>query len=363
MSRPAILAALLAGLLAAPGRAQPNAGPITCKGDSAACIQSMMAAHPIRSPAWWADWRSKPLDERIAMGPPELVSYLRLDVLANRIPLTPYASTADEDMLDELRQAMLDLPANIRRMLDRQLLGLFLVNDFGGTGISDAIRWDRREGAGFIVLDPKVLRRRIANEWASWKENSPFRDDGEWRIEAIISRDGENLRQRAVQYILLHEIAHVLATRDSVHPAWAGIPMPVAAGRYPFFDLSWRWDAALKNHVTRFDEAWPDRRKVRYYFGAQLAGADMENAYRWLETTSFPSLYAATSPGDDFAESFVTYVHSVLLKRPWEIRIHHGDRLVMRVASCWDQSRCAHKRGVLEKLLAEFERDTASAAK
>jgi hypothetical protein len=164
MSRPAILAALLAGLLAAPGRAQPNAGPITCKGDSAACIQSMMAAHPIRSPAWWADWRSKPLDERIAMGPPELVSYLRLDVLANRIPLTPYASTADEDMLDELRQAMLDLPANIRRMLDRQLLGLFLVNDFGGTGISDAIRWDRREGAGFIVLDPKVLRRRIANE-------------------------------------------------------------------------------------------------------------------------------------------------------------------------------------------------------
>lgn len=351
--------ALAIAALSLPIAAQVSgAGP--CKAGDFKCAQEAMQKHPIRSPAYWEAWRNRPLDERIAIGPPEMVEFLKLDVLANQIPLSPSAPAADDEMLGELRQAVKELPANIRSMLDRRLLGLFLVNDFGGTGISDAVRWSKREGAGFIVLDPKVLRQRVANDWAAWKENSPFRDDGNWRIEAIIADKGDNLRQRAVQYILLHEIAHVLATRDTVHPRWDGIPAPVPAGRFPFFDLSWRWDVALKNHATRFDHAWMDRRKVRYYFGAQLGGADMEPAYRWLETTNFPSLYAATNPGDDFAESFVTYVHSVLMKRPWAIRIINGDRVVRQVASCWDQPRCAEKRKVLEAMLDEFARDSAT---
>lgn len=314
--------------------------------------------HPVRQPAFWQALRARPLDERILPGPPAMVEFLDLDVRVNKIPARPRPVAADDEMLQVLRQAVVDLPPAIRKMLDARLAGVFLVRDFGGTGIADSVRWDAREGLGFIVLDPDALRRRVANEWASWKENTPFRDDSAWRIEAVIAAPGDNLRLRAVQYILLHEIAHVLATRDAVHPNWAEPPGgPVPAGRYPFFDLAWHWDAPSKSYRTRFDAAWPDRSRVRYYFGAQLGGKDMLPAYRWLQSTNFPSLYAATHPGDDFAESFASYVHAVLLRRPWEVRIFEGERLALTLPACWNQPRCAEKRRVLESLLASFEQE------
>ncbi|MBC7469468.1 MAG: hypothetical protein H7322_09100 [Ramlibacter sp.] len=77
----------------------------------------------------------------------------------------------------------------------------------------------------------------------------------------------------------------------------------------------------------------------------------MVPTYASLEETNFPSLYAATAPGDDFAEAFASYVHVVLLRRPWEIALSQGGKVVKVVRSCWDQPRCAAKRAVMEQLL------------
>jgi hypothetical protein len=73
--------------------------------------------------------------------------------------------------------------------------------------------------------------------------------------------------------------------------------------------------------------------------------------YGELAKTNFPSLYAATRPGDDFAESFASYVHTVVLKRPWDITIAHDGEVVTHVGACWDEPRCADKRRTMEAIL------------
>ena len=82
-----------------------------------------------------------------------------------------------------------------------------------------------------------------------------------------------------------------------------------------------------------------------------LRGSQMQAVYTQLAATNFATLYAATSPGDDFAEAFASYIHTVLMRKPLHIDIRAGDKAVLRYSSCWAQARCAGKRAILEQLL------------
>ena len=77
----------------------------------------------------------------------------------------------------------------------------------------------------------------------------------------------------------------------------------------------------------------------------------MVPTYANLRQTNFPSLYAATSPGDDFAESFASYVHVVLMGRSWQITITRNDKVVELLSACRGEPRCAEKQAILERIL------------
>jgi hypothetical protein len=47
----------------------------------------------------------------------------------------------------------------------------------------------------------------------------------------------------------------------------------------------------------------------------------------------------------------VNYVHTVLMKRPWEITIRHEGKVALTYKPCWQEARCAPKRRILEDLL------------
>ena len=79
----------------------------------------------------------------------------------------------------------------------------------------------------------------------------------------------------------------------------------------------------------------------------------MAETYAALMNTNFPTLYAATHPADDFAESFANFVHVVLLRQPFEVRIAHDGKRVLQYNGCWNERRCAGKRAFLERLLAK----------
>ena len=74
-----------------------------------------------------------------------------------------------------VRTSLAQLPSAIKRKLSGRFAGVYLVENFGGSGYTDIIRDESgREAAAFVVLDPLVLGQRTANAWATWKESSPF---------------------------------------------------------------------------------------------------------------------------------------------------------------------------------------------
>ena len=320
------------------------AGP--CAAGDKPCAFKAARASPLLKSESWANALRKPLLERIAAAPPEMVEYLELDTIINEIPSKPRAATLDAAFMADVRRAFDEIPAPIKRLLEAKLGGIYFAEDIGGTGFTEVTSDER---LGFVVLDSTVLAKQMANAWATWKDNTPFRADPAWRLETRIARAGSDDRMHAIQYILLHELGHVLSIGEPVHPSWNADPKGVDASRYYFFGLS--WTVKDGRYASRFEAEFPKRRDVRFYFGAKLDGADMLPVYESLEKTSYPTLYAATHPADDFAESFASYVHVAMMGRDHEVRIYRQGRLVKTIGPCWGQARCAYKRTALESAL------------
>ncbi len=326
---------------------------LPCRTGERECALKAVKTDPARKLAFWKSTFAKPVAERIGPAPVELVRLVALDNIANDFPNKPRVSKPAADFTADVKKAFAEMPEAVRRPLEKRLAGIYFVEDIGGTGFTDFIEGEGgKHSAGFILLDPAVLRSQTANAWATWRDGTPFKADGRHRLEVTLETAAQNNRKNAIQYILLHELAHVLSIGGSIHPSWDLEPKDVKSTReFPFFEQSWTITPGAPRFTTRFDAAFPQRARIAYYFGAKLEGSEMVATYAALERTNFPTLYAATHPGDDFAEAFANYVHVVMMKRPFEIRLYEGDKVAKRYASCWTQERCKEKRRLLEALL------------
>ena len=324
---------------------------LPCKPGERECAFKAIKASPPKRSAFWKDALSKPVEQRIGAAPPELVRILRLDNIANDIPNQPRPAKLTPAFLADVRSAWTGIPEAVKRLAASKLAGIYFVDDIGGTGFTDAaLDANGKPAAGFIILDPSVLEPLTANSWATWKESSPFKASPLYKLEARIADKAGDNRVNAIQYILLHEIAHVVSLGTDIHPYWGEPPSGVKnVADYPFFSLS--WTVKEGKYATVFDEAFPERRNVAFYFGAKLAGEEMIRTYDNLERTNFATLYGATHPGDDFAEAFVSYVHVVMMGRPFEIRMIKDGALAKTYRPCWEEPRCAPKKALLERLL------------
>jgi len=326
---------------------------LPCADNDKACAFSATRHHAVGKIGAWQAALSLPVGERIGPAPPPLVEYINLDNILNGYPERPRAARLDAALLADVKGAIADLPPAVWRLFSARLVGLYFVEGLGGTGYTDYV-FDpsSKPVAAFVVLDAAVLARKSANAWATWKENTPFKTAARYKLDARIETDSDDNRRNAIQYILLHELGHVLTVGADLHPPWNISPKEVGRGEhYPFFDLSWQIDRKADQYRSIFDAAFPQRANTVYYFGAKLSAAEMVPTYTRLKNTNFPSLYAATSPGDDFAESFASYVHVVLMRRPWQITLSRDGAVVEVFKACWGESRCAEKQKILEQLL------------
>ena len=326
---------------------------LNCADGDKECASKALLGHAVTKLAFWEGALAKPLEQRIGIAPPDLVEYLNFDNISNGFPERPRAARLRAGFLRDVQRAFAEIPPQVKRLLAPKLAGIYFVENLGGTGYTDQIVDATDKGvAGFIVLDASTLEKRSANAWATWKENTPFAARPGFRLAAKIESQQRNNRTNAIQYILLHELAHVLAINENFHPFWGIEPKDIpATDNYPFFLLSWKIDRAHNQFDTLFDAFFPQRKDVVYYFGAKLAASEMVATYDNLERTNFATLYAVTRPGDDFAEAFASYVHTVLMKKPFAIRIYNRGKLAKTYGSCWDETRCAEKRKLLEHFL------------
>ncbi len=317
------------------------------------CATRLMRGHIATQPGYWISRMARPLTQRIDAAPPALLEYVRLDNLSAGLTSVPRAATLAPDFMRDVRRAFDEIPKPVKRLVSRRLAGIYLVEDLGSTGYTDAIfAADGKPVAGFIVLDAAVLRQRSANAWATWKENTPFNPEPDSTLSARIATASQDSRKNAIQYILLHELGHIASIGAGIHPHWGIAPDAVQqTERLAYFNLSWTIARRENRFVSLFEAAFETRPRVVYYADAMLRGSQMQAVYSQLAATNFATLYAATSPGDDFAEAFASYVHTVLMRKPLQIEIRHAGQDVMRFTSCWAQARCAAKRAILEQLL------------
>ncbi len=351
LSRP--LAAGLA-LIALPAvLIQAAAQLLPCDLADKACAIRVLQGHVVTKREFWIAALARPARERIGAAPPALLEYVRLDNIHGELANQPRQATLAPGFMREVRHAFDELPPRVKALLDQRLAGIYFVDDLGGTGYTDVVYdADGKPVAGFVVLDAAVLARRTANAWATWKENSPFLPAAGMRLEAGFETRRHDNRKNAIQYILLHELGHVVSIGRDLHPPW-GMPaaeVPTTAS-YPFFSLSWSVARGENRYVTRFDQAFAQRRDIVYYFGAKLAGDQMAEVYARLAETNFVTLYGSTNPSDDFAEAFASYVHTVLMRKPFFIAIHRDGKRVAKFGACWNQPRCAEKRNIILQLI------------
>jgi hypothetical protein len=326
---------------------------IPCRERDKACAARAISSHAVKRLDYWESALAKPLEERIGAAPAELVAYMALDNLQRGIRNRPRMAVPAPDFTRDVRQALAELPPQVRAPLAAKLAGLYFIEDIGGTGFTDQIvDASAKAVAGFVVLDPSALSR-TANSWATWKENMPFRAAPGIRLEALIESETHNDRKNAIQYILLHELGHIFAIGSAVHPSWVAPPDEVrSTAEYPFFALTWTHSPDRRGYISVFDDSFPQRKNVAYYYAsARLEAGQMLDVYAALERTNFATLYAVTNPFDDFAEAFASYVHGELMGKPWEIRLYRDEKLAKSYRPCWGQPRCRPKEAILEKLL------------
>jgi len=327
---------------------------LNCAYSDKECAGKALLGHAVTRLAYWQAALAKPVEQRTGVAPPELIEYLNYDNIKNGYPDRPRAAKLSADFLQDVQHALAEIPPEVKRLLAPKLAGIYFVDRLGGTGYTDAI-FDSAQNAvaGYIVLDASVLSQRSANAWATWKENTPFAARPGFKLTAEIETQRGNNRKNAIQYILLHELGHVLSINEYFHPFWGLAPKDIpSSDNFPFFGLSWTVDRTKNQFVTRFDSSFPQRKDVVYYFGAKLAADQMIATYDNLERTNFATLYAVTQPGDDFAETFANYVHTVLMQKPFAIRIYQQGKLAKVYGPCWAEARCAEKRKLLERFLS-----------
>lgn len=290
--------------------------------------------------------------DTVAPAPLALIELLRVDNVVNGFSERPVSATPNPQFVTLLKEALREIPPGISKALDRKLVGIFLVENLGSTAYSLGLFDESGPSAmSLIVLDVTKLTKN-ANAWATWKENTPFKKDPNFSIEVSLENEASNDVKNAIQYIILHEMGHVLERAGKHNPTKDEAPNPVFLRQFPFLAQSWTVVPKV-GYKTRFDEVFPERSKIRFYSDRaenKIPSATATEIYRKLESTNFPTLYAATNPWDDFAESFVGYVHSVIQKRPYQVVLKRNQRAIQFFKSCWDSPRCKEKRQYFDKI-------------
>lgn len=321
-----------------------------------ASLREKLDFHETRSIKYWGlDWRDKNFSQRLSAAPRLLIKKLHIENELYDFKEKPESAEPTKEFSDALEQMEILLPVKLRELAKDRIIGVFIVDNLGGTGFADAV-WDENgvEKYAIIVLDRGVLLKRRANEWATWKERSVFKQDKDKQTELkiIIEKDSDDTVANAIRYILLHEIGHSLGVVSGVHSSWNS--SPVVSTKYPFTTLSWKMSDGKVESL--FDDMMPQRRFIRSYaFGASRLSSDqMENLYAVVfDNTNFPTIHAAADIWEDFAETFTTYMHVIKEKRPYEVQINTADNLNVNYRSCWEKGTCLDKKRFMDQWLKD----------
>lgn len=320
-----------------------------CENSDKECLHKKVINHQARKYSFYKKFNEAPLTNKVFSAPKELLDFVNLD---NRKLDLPHRTkkSKDFDKIAKLTQAALDeLPPIVKSKFAHKLIGIFLLEGLGSTGFTDMVKDQNGKTQGaFIILDSGVLAQRDANSWASWKENTPF-ETGDLKIELKIEEEENNNIKNAIQYILLHELGHVVSINSQIHPPWDRDEKDINIKEYPYTMLSWKKEQEkLIGQLENTNKLYVPYKTLNFYHGKKLSNNQMLVIYTLLNLTNIPTLYGAMNAADDWAESFVTYIHTVLLKKPFDLKIKTGETVIFKHELCYFNNQCKRKTEYLK---------------
>jgi hypothetical protein len=304
-----------------------------------------------RASYWGDDWRDKPVVERVGVLPADAAASLRGALSRGNFASELAPAQDAEYMVEDLQEALVSLPEAVRLLVERRLIGVFLVEGLGNSESAEALGMAYRVGNfwrgyhGTVILVDRDDTDRRANEAMAGMEYVPSGEFLGFAVEPKLVEASENDRVSTLRYVLSHELGHLVDMDREIVPTNFSYGGP--ADDCGFACLSWH-------------------RPRRHRFSQKLVAAmESVNAGRYeeyvrklpdtfdqLQKTNFPSLYATTKPGEDFAESFAMYVHTVLMEQPWDLTLRENGTIVAELGSCFVDDRCPRKRSYMNALFA-----------
>lgn len=312
----------------------------------------------------WTARLAQPLHERILPLPDDVRDFVHQVNVASGMSAVPaaldLAAAPGASFRADVVAALRDLPAAVLNQVAPLLLGVCLGRGVGSSGVTDIVA-DARDGrilGCIVILDADCFDGHGANSWATWKENLPFRSANDFTLDITIAAPEQDTRAHALQFLLLHEFGHVLTSVGTFLPRWWE---PVPARDFAYLNLSWQMNGQGR-FAPRAASEFELRGVVDFYGANKLDNDAIVTAYTGLEASDFPSLYGATNPYDDFAETFASYVHSEMMGRPYMLQIAFDGVPQATLDSFWDGARSGAKRAFMRGLLGEAEPVVATGA-
>jgi hypothetical protein len=209
------------------------------------------------------------------------------------------------------------LPEVYQEILRKKLVGIYFVNDFLGSGLSDEMCSENGDFHYLLVFNPIIFSKTLS-ELVSYKVKTCFLSDSDnIKLEIDLSDEYSGLL-----YILLHEVTHIFDYERRITP-YTESHLNELIGRKedpsPFTDKFWIDYYQMKDvlQITYKDNLYfytEDKNK-------KIPDENMLKVYRELQGTPFVSLYSYISWAEDFAE-YVTFYHfTQKMNMPYRIRI------------------------------------------
>ncbi|MDH4120567.1 MAG: hypothetical protein OEV94_02530 [Deltaproteobacteria bacterium] len=272
--------------------------------------------------------------------------------------LRPKAASLNHPLAAEVKAMLEELPPDVRKLADRYLTAVYLVEGDHGTATTEAVRdKDGRWRLSYIVLNLSALDK-TANQWGTWKESSAFRAAPGYTLRMTLETAKTDDLRGAIRFIFLHEMGHVVGQARGIHPSWED-SAPLTPQDFEkkksvsILPISWRLENGKA--VSVWKEKYPLLGQLDYYEfeKARLSLDQALKAYKSVAGSDFPSLYGATNLYDDFAESFVVYVHTRLLNKPYRVEVLRDGQSLFILRSCIERGTCTAKAGLVQAALAD----------
>ncbi|PJZ64504.1 hypothetical protein CH371_17155 [Leptospira wolffii] len=260
---------------------------------------------------------------------------------------SPSPSSLYPKFRKDLIAAVKAMPSPVLNLMKKKLVRIYVCEELGGSAVTGMVREKDKVIGGFVILDAKTLDKK-ANEWITFKENSIYKKE-ETRIRMEIESSKDNTRQNAIRYILLHEFGHILSETENIGPN--SLQDYRSFSGYPFFHNIWITEKDAESDRTEF----PIRPKIQFYRNSVSLEEEWRNIYPILENSVYPTLYAANNADDFFAESFVSYVHVILEKKPWKLQVIRKNKILFEMGNGIEKPTLDKQRERIGRIFSRYD--------